>query len=82
MKSLQNMVDEAMGWQGEAPATGNAFSQARQKLTHTALIELNEAAVVGTLYTDGDNQTYRGLRVLDHGHTGAPRQLLDFHKQL
>lgn len=64
VKSLQNMVNEAMGWLGEAPVTGSAFSQARYKLRHTAFIELNEAAVVGTVYADRDYRTFWGFRVL------------------
>lgn len=64
VKSLQNMVNEAMGWLGEAPVTGSAFSQARYKLRHTAFIELNEAAVVGTVYADHDYRTFWGFRVL------------------
>jgi hypothetical protein len=64
VKSLQNTVNEAMGWLGEAPATGSAFSQARYKLKHTAFIELNEAAVVGTMYAGSDYRTFWGFRVL------------------
>jgi hypothetical protein len=64
VKSLQNMVNEAMGWLGEAPVTGSAFSQARYKLKHTAFIELNEAAVVSTMYADSHYRTFWGFRVL------------------
>ncbi|WP_295587892.1 hypothetical protein [uncultured Lamprocystis sp.] len=61
---MQNMVNEAMGWLGEAPVTGSAFSQARYKLKHTAFIELNEAAVVSTMYADRHYRTLWGFRVL------------------
>lgn len=64
VKSLQNMVNEAMGWLAEPPVTGSAFSQARYKLRHTAFIELNEAAVVGTVYAGNDYLTFWGFRVL------------------
>lgn len=64
VKSLQNMVNEAMGWLAEPPVTGSAFSQARYKLRHTAFIELNEAAVVGTVYANSGYRTFWGFRVL------------------
>jgi Transposase DDE domain len=64
VKSLQNMVNEAMGWLGEPPVTGSAFSQARYKLRHTAFIELNDKAVVGTVYAGADYRTFWGFRVL------------------
>lgn len=64
MKSLQNVVNEAMTWLGQMPVTASAYSQARYKLKHTAFIELNQAAVVGALCGDGDHQTFWGFRVL------------------
>lgn len=64
VKSLQNMVNEAMGWLAEPPVTGSAFSQARYKLRHTAFIELNEAAVVDTVYAHSGYRTFWGFRVL------------------
>lgn len=64
MKSLQNVVNEAMTWLGQRPVTASAYSQARYKLKHTAFIELNQAAVVETLYGDGDYQRFWGFRVL------------------
>ena len=64
MKSLQNLVNEAMVWLGAELVTASAFSQARYKLKHEAFIELNRRAVVETMYGDGVYQTWRGLRVL------------------
>jgi hypothetical protein len=64
VKSLQNVVNEAMTWLGQLPVTASAYSQARYKLKHTAFIELNQAAVVETLYGDGDYQRFWGFRVL------------------
>ena len=64
VKSLQNVVNEAMTWLGQPPVTASAYSQARYKLKHTAFIELNQVAVVDTLYGDGDYQRFWGFRVL------------------
>lgn len=64
MKSLQNVVNEAMTWLNEPLVTASAYSQARYKLKHTAFIELNQEAVVKTLYSDNDYQTFWGFRVL------------------
>jgi hypothetical protein len=72
VKSLQNTVSEALSWLGAATrsasltaeASGSAYSQARYKLKHTAFIELNQQAVVDTLYGDGDYRRFWGFRVL------------------
>lgn len=64
VKSLQNMLNEAMTWLEEKPVTASAYSQARSKVKHTAFIELNKEAVVETLYSDDDYQKYWGFRVL------------------
>jgi len=64
MKSLQNVVNEAMTWLNEPLVTASAYSQARYKLKHTAFIELNQEAVVKTLYSDNDYQTFWGFRLL------------------
>jgi len=64
VKSLQNVVNEAMSWLGTGPVSASAYSQARYKLKHTAFVELNEKAVVGTVYGDGDYRTFWGFRVL------------------
>ena len=64
VKSLQNVVNEAMTWLDLPPVTASAYSQARYKLKHTAFIELNQTAVVDNLYGDGDYQRFWGFRVL------------------
>jgi hypothetical protein len=64
VKSLQNVVNEAMTWLNEPLVTASAYSQARYKLKHTAFIELNEEAVVKTLYSDNDYKTFWGFRLL------------------
>lgn len=58
------MLNEALGWLGMPPVTASAFCQARYQLKHTAFIELNQEAVVRTMYEDGDDQRFWGLRVL------------------
>lgn len=63
-KALQGMLNEALGWLGMPPVTASAFCQARYQLKHTAFIELNQEAVVRTMYEDGDEQRFWGLRVL------------------
>ena len=64
VKSLQNVVNEAMSWLSADPVTASAFSQARYKLKHTAFIELNQKAVVDSRYREASFQTFWGLRVL------------------
>ncbi len=64
MKSLQNLVNEALDWLGAPGVSASAFSQARYRLKHTAFIELNQKAVVETLYADGEYRRYRGYRLL------------------
>jgi hypothetical protein len=64
VKSLQNVVNEAMTWLNEPLVTASAYSQARYKLKHTAFIELNQEAVVKTLYSDNDYRKFWGFRVL------------------
>ncbi|MCC8998745.1 MAG: hypothetical protein LM522_04490 [Candidatus Contendobacter sp.] len=65
MKSLPNVVNEATTWLMMAPVTASAFSQARYKLKHTALIELNQAAVVAGRYQEGTPvRRFWGFRVI------------------
>lgn len=64
VKSLQNVVNEAMAWLTAEPVTASAFSQARYKLQHTAFIELNQKAVVESRYRNADVRTFWGCRVL------------------
>ena len=41
----------------------SAYSRARHKLKYTAFIELNERAVIKTMYGDNDYKTWHGHRV-------------------
>ena len=75
VKSLQNVVNEAMAWLMVEPVTASAFSQARYKLQHTAFIELNQRAVVESRYQDADFRTFWGFRVL--GVDGSKVRLPD-----
>ena len=43
VKSLQNVVNEAMFWLGAETVTASAICQARYKLLHTTFIELNQS---------------------------------------
>ncbi len=64
VKSLQNVVNEAMLWLATDTVTASAFCQARYKLKHTAFIELNQQAVVAPMYADDDFLKFWGFRVL------------------
>lgn len=64
VKSMQNIVNEAMSWLDLPPVTASAYSQARYKLKHTAFIELNRTAIVETMYGDDDYHKFWGFRVL------------------
>jgi hypothetical protein len=64
VKSLQNVVNEAMTWLEQAPVSASAYSQARYKLKHTAFIELNQTAVVKAVYSDEHSLKFWNFRVL------------------
>jgi hypothetical protein len=64
VKSLQNVVNEAMTWLGQDPVSASAYSQARYKLKHTAFSALNQASVVRTMYSDDDYLKFWNFRVL------------------
>ena len=64
LHSLQNVVNEALSWLGRGTASASAFCQARYRLRHTAFIELNQVAVLGSLYGDGEYARWRGFRLL------------------
>lgn len=64
VKALQNVVNEAMTWLGRPAVSASALSQARYKLKHTAFIELNQTAIVDTLYGDDDYRRFWGFCVL------------------
>jgi hypothetical protein len=64
--SLQLRMNHFIPRLGLGPLTvhKSAYSRARRKLKHTAFIELNQIAVVQTMYEDGDYETYKGFRLL------------------
>jgi hypothetical protein len=45
-------------------ADKSAYSKARRKLKYTAFIELNQEAVIRTMYEDGDYETWKNMRIL------------------
>jgi len=61
-KSLQSRLNTFLPKLGKTQLTvdKSAYSRARAKLKHTAFIELNQVAVVATMYEDGDHQTWQG----------------------
>lgn len=65
-RSLQCALNELIPQLGLRQHTVSkvAYSKARRKLKHGAFIELNQEAVVRTMYEDGDYQTWKGLRIL------------------
>ncbi|WP_305910214.1 IS4 family transposase [Methylomarinum sp. Ch1-1] len=64
VKPLQNVLNEAMMWLNEPLVTASAYSQARYKLKHTAFIELNQSAIVDTVYSDDEYHKFWGFRIL------------------
>jgi hypothetical protein len=48
---------------GKTTVTKMAYSKARHKLKHTAFIELNQEAVVRTMYANDDYRRYKGFRI-------------------
>jgi hypothetical protein len=64
-KSLQLSMNDFLPKLGHSQGTDkSAYSKARRKLKHTAFIELNQEAVIRTMYEDDDYRTFHGLRVL------------------
>lgn len=65
-KSLQLYLNEFIPRLGLPGLTVSAmaYSKARRKLKHTAFIELNQTAVIQTMYEDGDYRTFHGFRIL------------------
>ena len=59
VRSLQCLLNETIGTLPSAAA----FTNARKKLKHTAFIELNQRAVIDTMYHDA-YKTLHGLRIL------------------
>ena len=64
VKSLQNVVNEALISLDKNTVTASAYSQARYKLKHTAFIALNQKAIIETMYGDEDYQKFWGFRIL------------------
>jgi hypothetical protein len=65
-KSLQARMNTFLPKLGKSQLTvdKSAYSRARNKLKHTAFIELNREAVAATMYEDGGYATWHGHRVL------------------
>jgi hypothetical protein len=63
VKSLQIVLNESLPMLGKQIVSGAAFTKARQKLKHTAFIELNQQAVVVTTYAN-EHKRHMGLRIL------------------
>lgn len=63
-KSLQLLLNEFLSKLALPLVTKSAYSQARQHLSHTAFIELNQKGVVEPMYRDNEVQRYWGYRVL------------------
>lgn len=65
-KSLQLYLNELIPGLGlpSFSVSNMAYSKARRKLKHTAFIELNQTAVVTTMYEDDGYQTFKGFRIL------------------
>jgi hypothetical protein len=74
-KSLQVSLDGLIPKLGlpEVVPTNVAYCKAKQKFKHTAFIELNQTAVIDTVYGDGDYRTWKGLRIL--GNDGSKVRL-------
>jgi hypothetical protein len=81
VKSLQLVLNEFFGQLSTfvsltvLTVSNSAFSQARQKLSHTAFIELHRTAVVENYYADDQYQTWQGFRLL--GVDGSKIRLPD-----
>lgn len=81
VKSLQLVLNEFFGRLSMyvsltvLTVSNSAFSQARQKLSHTAFIELHRTAVVETYYADDCYQTWQGVRLI--GIDGSKIRLPD-----
>lgn len=63
-KSLQLALNEVLSKLSQPLVSKSAYSQARQHLKHTAFIELNTEGVVKPYYEAGDEERWRGMRVL------------------
>lgn len=64
MKSLQLILNEIAEELGIGSISNSAFTQRRAQLKHGFFIELNQKAIVETMYEDDDYKRYKGLRLL------------------
>ena len=66
LKSLQLVLNEFFVklTRYASKVTNSAFSQARQKLSHTAFIELTEETIVEPYYADGNYDKFRDFRLV------------------
>jgi hypothetical protein len=64
MKSLQISLNEFFEELKGESVTASAYSQARQQISHTAFIDLNNQAVIEPFYEDEDYKKYGKHRVL------------------
>jgi hypothetical protein len=66
VKSLQLVLNEFFIKLSDShqTVTASAFTQARANLSHTAFIELNEKAVLESVYSEKDYKTYLGHRLI------------------
>ena len=64
VKSLQLWLNELSVALELPTVTASAFSQARQRLKHTAFIELNQKGLVKPFYEEGTYQRWQGWRLL------------------
>jgi hypothetical protein len=63
-KSIQLILNEFLTKLVLPLVSKSAYSQARQHLSHTAFIELNQTGVVEPLYRDNEYHRYWGYRIL------------------
>ena len=63
-KSMQLVLNEFFEKIKIPTVSSSAFTQARSHLSHKALIELNQEAIVKVCYGDGEYERYKGYRVL------------------
>ena len=65
VKSLQIKLNEFMEKHSMETVTNSAFCQARQKLLHTAFIEMNQKTIVDVMYSEEEEHLrYKGMRLI------------------
>ncbi|MCB0181414.1 MAG: transposase [Anaerolineae bacterium] len=63
-KAIQLVLNEFLTKLALPLVSKSAYSQARQHLSHTAFMELNQVGVVEPMYSDNEYERYWGYRVL------------------